>query len=136
MLIAFIIGAYTLGYRSAEAPETLPPLPTATTSEVVHMIIAPGMGSVSTFNDIPYHANMSVADALSTLAEEKKIMLESKDYGGELGVFIESINGAGKGNSDAWWQFWVNGVYSKTGVSKTVLQPDGQIVFIFTGNQQ
>lgn len=135
-LIAVAVGVFAVGYYSAPALRYGVPTEMATSSETVHLLLFDGTGKVSTFREIPYHTGMTVADMLQTLSDEKQLTLQSKDYGAELGVFIESINGVGKGNTSAWWQFWVNGRYGNMGVSQTVLQPGDQIVFALTTNQQ
>lgn len=64
--------------------------------------------------------------------------LEYRDFGGDMGVFIESIEGVGKrrGDEGKWWQFWVNGEYAELGVSSVEVTPGDEIEFRFTGDQE
>jgi len=93
-----------------------------------------GDGTVKTFTDIKFQKDkVNVFEVLSVLSVDKKIELAYKDYGGDLGIFIQSINSLpGEGTSDKWWQFWVNNVYSTSGVSSYYLNSGDVIGFKFT----
>src|SRR3989344_7287649 len=72
-------------------------LPLATVSLMVDF----GNGTVKTVSDIPWNTGQTVFDVLKKLDTEKKLALSYKDYGGELGAFIEAIDGV-KGSSKTW----------------------------------
>jgi nickel-dependent lactate racemase len=54
------------------------------------------------------------------------------DYGGGMGVFINSI-ASSKNTKDKWWQYWVNGEYAKVGVSNYRPSSGDVIEFKLTG---
>lgn len=132
VVIALLLGAFSLGYHAAPKPLPLHVYSTATT---VSVMVDAG-DTVKTFTDIPYVEGETVFSLLSSLASTSQITLSSKDYGGDLGVFIESIDGVGAGAKDKWWQFWVNNEYSTVGASSYVLAAGDTVVFKFTKSQQ
>jgi hypothetical protein len=69
---------------------------------------------------------MTVYQALQSAGEKGNFKLSVKDYGGELGVFVEAIDGQ-KGKSDAWWQYWVNNAYGEIGASNAKINPGDAI---------
>ncbi|MFH1253144.1 MAG: DUF4430 domain-containing protein [Candidatus Uhrbacteria bacterium] len=90
-----------------------------------------GDGTVKTFTEVSLPKDSaSVFDVLLALSNEKKLALVYKDYGGDLGIFIQSINAVpGEGASDRWWQFWVNNIYSQIGVSNSLVKAGDVIEF-------
>jgi len=69
------------------------------------------------------------------LSEPDKAALKDA-FGGELGIFIESINGVPEGVAkDKWWQFWVNNQYSNVGASAYTVNPGDIIEWKFTKGQ-
>ena len=58
------------------------------------------------------------------------------DYGGDLGVFIESINSVGNDTEgNKWWQYWVNDKHAEIGVSSYLVQPEDVVEFKFIESQ-
>src|SRR3989344_2429194 len=49
-----------------------------------------------TYTDFPIQATTTVFKALKFVSEKNALELKYKDYGGTLGMFIESIGGVGK----------------------------------------
>lgn len=77
--------------------------------------------------EIPWEEGMTAFRALQKSAERASFNLEYKDYGGDMGVFITSINGQTGENQKAWWQFWVNGKYADKGASTYTLNPGDSV---------
>lgn len=66
---------------------------------------------------------------------ESDIEFTYKDFGGDMGMFIETINGVGKGSLSKWWQYWVNDEYATVGVSSYV-PGDGDVIrFVYTNEK-
>jgi hypothetical protein len=104
---------------------------------VVHLMIDYGNGTVKTYNDVSVAYSDTVFTVLKAVADKNNIDLEYKDYAGDMGVFLESINAIGKDSTGKkWWQFWVNGVYSQVGVSSYKVQAGDSIELKFTQEQQ
>ncbi len=61
-------------------------------------------------------------------AEKQGLQLVTKDFGGSLGIFIESINGV-KNNAtpNYYWQFYINGQRSSLGISSATVSPHDRI---------
>lgn len=68
---------------------------------------------------------MTSGETVFELLQNQDIELDYQDYG-EAGAFITGINGLA-GTNDNYWAFYVNGEYSKTGVSQTTLS-EGDVV--------
>jgi len=102
----------------------------------VSIMIDDGM-SISTMSDVPMIATSTVFDVLRIVSEDKSIDLKYKDYGGELGMFIETIDGLPEeGSKDMWWQYWVNNEYGVIGASNMTVSAGDIILWKLTGNQQ
>jgi len=133
--LAILIGLFAIFYPAPQKEEVTPEqgvaqvVPKAAT---VSVIIDTGE-AMQKFPAVPYQDGMTVFSALQVLASSSSIQLSTKDYGGEMGVFIESINGVGPGDKTRWWQFWVNNEYSTVGASAYVLRPSDEVVFEFLG---
>lgn len=105
--------------------------------ENTRLMIDYGNGTIEIFDIASLTATSTLASVMVGLDAEGKIDLASKDYGGEMGLFIEKINGVpSKPSSDSWWQFWVNNVYSNTGASSYAVKPGDIIEFKFTKGQE
>lgn len=100
----------------------------------VSLMIDYGDGRVKTFHDL---SGATAFDVLKNATDANSTELKYKDYGGELGIFIESIGGIGKDPSGKkWWQYWVNNKYSQVGVSSYKIQPGDIIEFKFIQGQE
>lgn len=67
---------------------------------------------------------LSVADLLAHAAREKLLSLETKDYGGSLGIFVEGINGVRSDpRQQRYWTLYVNGERSPVGASSARVRP-------------
>lgn len=55
--------------------------------------------------------------------------IETQDYG-QAGVFVTGINGL-TNTSQNYWAFYINGEYSQTGASQTMLEPGDEIKFVY-----
>ena len=122
----FYVGFY-FGTNQALAPTT-PLADQLIGLQSASLMIDYGNGIVSVYNDTKLEPNQTVFDLLRLVASQNNLEFSTKDFGGELGVFIESIGGV-KNNSmaDYWWQYWVNNQYAKIGASQYRLAP-GDIV--------
>lgn len=62
--------------------------------------------------------DITVADALTRLVREEQLIMETKDFGAPLGVFIESLNGVKNDPpTDRYWHLYINGALSPVGAS-------------------
>ena len=95
-----------------------------------------GDDTLLSFPNVAVSEGDSVFDALRSATEGAGIDLSYKDYGGDLGVFVEAIDEKGKGSTDRWWQFWVNGAYSQVGASSYEAGPGDAIFWKFTGQHE
>lgn len=93
-----------------------------------------GNSEIKSFTSLDFTKNQNVFDLLKQITGQNNIELLYKDYGGDLGIFIESIGGI-KNNNDSYWQYWVNNQYSTKGVSSYVIQPNDVIEFKFIKGQ-
>lgn len=58
--------------------------------------------------------------------------LETKDFGGELGVFVEAINGIrNDAASSKYWTLYINGERSNVGASLEIVQPGDTVTWKF-----
>ena len=133
LLVVFGAGVL-IGVGVAQTPSSLDraAVPEGTVSVMLDL----GDGRIETVTNVPWQEGQTVFDVLTAAADEKGFIIESRDFGGDLGMFIETIAGVGKDpEGTRWWQFWVNNVYSMVGVSFSKTQPNDVIAFKFTGQR-
>jgi len=106
-------------------------------ADSVSIMIDYGNGTILTESAIPLSSTTTVFSVLKLATDKRDIPLIYKDYGGDLGVFVNSINGVGKDPAGKkWWQFWINNAYSQVGVSSAVVNPGDVIEFKYIQGQQ
>ena len=137
LIALFLVGiGFYVGKNYTAPAETPAAITEQTPVQTVSLMLDYGNGTVKTLNDIPWNASSTVFEVLKKLDEEKKIALTYKDYGGELGVFIEAIDGKkGDTKANTWWQYWVNNRYSTMGVSNNMLKAGDIVEFKLTKEQ-
>ena len=108
----------------------------STQVQSVSLMIDYGGGNIVSFSDIVIEGEESLFDVIQSTVEENNIPLGFKDFGGELGVFIESINGVPGESSNRWWQYWVNNKYGEIGVSSYTVKSGDVIELKFVEGQE
>ncbi len=101
----------------------------------INILIDPGDGDIVSFNKVDVQDDTSLGDILVSMQESKELEINYKDYGGDLGLFIEKIDGVGGDDSGRWWQYWVNNIYSLVGVSAYDVKKGDVIMFKYTSQQ-
>lgn len=135
LIAVFFIGVYVGGLEKESSTVTEDTVEMIEGEESVSIMIDYGNGTLNTFSDIAVTSTSSVFDILDTVTRENDIEFVYKDFGGELGVFVNSIGGVGQGTEDAWWQYWVNNEYGEVGVSSFVVEPEDVIEIKFIKGQ-
>lgn len=116
-LAIFFGGVYVGASLEPQAPLENDAQQVSEHEQSVSLMIDYGEGDIVSFLDIPTQEGESLFDVIYSVTEENNLPLGFKDFGGELGVFIESINDVPEEPSDKWWQYWVNNKYGEIGVS-------------------
>lgn len=65
-------------------------------------------------------------NAFDLLKTSHEVVFDQYDFG----VFIKSIDGL-EGNNEYYWAFYVNGVYGKTAIDKTILNSGDKLELIY-----
>lgn len=87
------------------------------------------------FSDITLQNDDTVYSVLSRLAEENEnLELDVIDYG-DLGMFINAINGKQSGNDNKYWQYWVNNEYGTVSADNYILREGDVILWKFTSSR-
>lgn len=133
--VVFLVGiSVGRGYQQTPTPQ---PTNQSEAQSVASLMIDYGDGRIKTYSDLSVNDQSTIFDVLKQAAEKNNIDLQYKDFGGELGIFIETIDGVGKDPAQKkWWQFWVNNKYSQTGVGSYKVQAGDVIQFKFTEGQE
>ena len=104
--------------------------------KTVSLMLDFGNGEIKTFKDIAIEEKTNLFDLLKKVTSENNLEFRYKDYGGDLGVLIESINNIGNNvGSDRFWQYWVNNEYAKIGASNYKLNPGDLIEWKYIKGQ-
>ncbi|MEX0668647.1 MAG: DUF4430 domain-containing protein [Candidatus Saccharimonadales bacterium] len=127
-----ILGAYAFNQYQANQSNGDTVSEEETIQESVEISLNYGDGEDSEIYYAQYKSGMSVFEALESASELNDFELEYTDYGGDLGVFVESINGY-SGGDDKWWQFWVNDEYQTSGMSSVIVSSGDIIELRLTG---
>ena len=97
----------------------------------VDLAIDYGNGDEQSFPELLARESDTVLDLLETLERQNGITIEKRSFSG-LGVFIEAIHGVHNTNN-SYWQFWVNGEYSKVGAGQYELKEGDTVLWKRTG---
>ncbi len=95
-----------------------------------------GNGKIETFNNVELKNDTTIFALLEKVTRENNIEFSYKDYGGELGVLIESIGEtANNFESDHYWQYWVNNSYAQIGASNYQMKEGDVVEWKYTKGQ-
>lgn len=134
-IIIIVLGWYFIPQKS-EAP-VLPLQNAQPLTGTATVAINTADDSKVVFNDVVVKDGTTLFEALKELELRGDISLQYKDYGDNLGIFIEKINGIPSGGAtSSWWQYWVNGEYGNVGANTFILKPNDVIEWRFTGAQE
>jgi len=134
-VVIFIFGM-SVGKSPAFAPTSLE-VARDTETQTTSVMVDYGNGKITTISDIQLQVTSTVFDVLKSASEKNNLDLKYKDFGGDLGIFVESIGGVGKDPAGKkWWQYWVNNQYSQVGASGRVVKPGDVILFKFIEGQE
>ncbi|MCH7882934.1 DUF4430 domain-containing protein [Patescibacteria group bacterium] len=123
ILAVFFVGFY-FGQQQASSPVEQETVSTQEAIQRVSLMLDFGNGTIKTFRDIEWKQGMNVFDLLKSVAGKNNLEFSYKDYEGDLGVFIKSIdNLENSAEGNFWWQYWVNNKYGKVGSSNYILKP-------------
>jgi hypothetical protein len=81
---------------------------------------------------IPYEEDMTAEDVMKEVQSQhpESFWYESIEYGGDLGTFVQSINGIAENNREKmYWILYINGKKSNKGISTLKLKPDDIIMW-------
>lgn len=132
IIIAVFVFGFVLGQKYTVAPSEKVDLSTDNQQiqeeRTANLMFDFGDGDIKAFNNIIVNDGETIFDLVKEVAAKNNIKLGYKDYGGDLGVLIESI-GEKKNNFDAgyYWQYWANNDYAKVGAGTYKLN-DGDII--------
>jgi hypothetical protein len=94
---------------------------------LVDLAIDYGNGDEQSFPGRVVRHGDTVLDLLTALERQNGIAIEKRNFPG-LGVFVEAIQGVHNTN-DSYWQFWVNGEYSKVGAAQYELKDGNKVLW-------
>lgn len=93
-------------------------------------------GRVTTYARVPITAGDSVWQLMEVLQRTRGLAIESKDFGGDLGVLITGIGGVANDTTGSrYWHYWVNQRFAQVGVSAYRVNPGDQVMWKYTSGQ-
>lgn len=135
----FIFG-FTVGQRYSIAPSQQTHLSTddqqTQGEKTANLMFDFGNGDIRTFNNIVIEDDTTIFELVKEVTSKNNIEFGYKDYGGDLGMLVESI-GEKKNDFDTgyYWQYWVNNDYAKVGASVYKLKNYNIIEWKYTKGQ-
>ena len=69
---------------------------------------------------------LNLENAMNFIARDTDFTFSGKKFGGDLGLFVEEINGV-KNNSDKYWVYYINDTKAQVGISNYIIQPNDLI---------
>jgi len=133
----FFVGFY-IGQQQILAPANKPAGVNQQAEQQIQvsLMLDFGNGEIQTFNDIFLEEETTVFELLKKITSENNLEFRYKDYGGELGALIESINNvANDVKANRFWHYWVNNVYAEVGASNYQLKDGDVIEWKYVSNQ-
>ena len=106
--ILVILVAFLFGFFLARAipPAIVVPTLYTETNPTVSIMLDFGDDELISYTKIPFTDNMSVFDVLLHLNDSDTITIEYDDYGANMGVLINSIEGRKNGGpQNRYWQY-------------------------------
>lgn len=110
LAILFFIEKYSLEKEiriSLELQEKSQEILQEVVEKRISYIINKGEGEILQYQ-IAFAPDSTVFSLLEELSQRKNFEISYKIYS-EMGVFVESIDGAKNGTDGKYWQYWVNG---------------------------
>ena len=136
-LFGVLFGALAFGVLLGFSLADIGYMPTGTEAGreeiLVDLAIDYGNGDTQSFPGQVVRQGDTVLDLLEILERQKGVAFEKRNFPG-LGVFVEAIHGIHNTN-DSYWQFWVNGEYSKVGASQYELKDGDRVLWKRTGER-
>ncbi|MFH1354059.1 MAG: DUF4430 domain-containing protein [bacterium] len=88
-----------------------------------------GPGEVMVY-EVAVEGEATVREVLEGAVVRSGLLLDVKDYGEELGIFVEAINGvAGDAGRGTYWHLYINDVLSPVGASTAKVMPGDRITW-------
>jgi len=130
-VVIFIVGAY-VGIRSVTPSASV----NGISEGIVHIMIDSGNDSLKTV-EVLLAGTSDLFTILQHAQKNGDLELVYTDYGGDMGVFLQGINGVGEDSSaNKWWHYWVNGEYAMVGVSSQIVSPGDVVLFKYMPAQE
>ena len=145
--IIIIAAIFFLGFYTGQHYIVVPDLPTGQIKDEedkeqikdkisASLMLDFGNGKIETFNNVELKNDATVFTLLEKVTRENNIEFSYKDYGGELGVLVESISEtANNFESGHYWQYWVNNSYAQIGASNCQLKEGDVVEWKYTKGQ-
>jgi len=136
-LALFLFGFY-VGSNNVNLENGVTSVSELKSENKVSILLDFGNGKVILLDEVEIIEGETLANALEGALAREGLEFQAKDYGGDLGMFIEAIDGVGLGEEESgkWWQYWVNNQYGRLGVSSYVVTSGDIIYFKFSNDQQ
>ncbi len=134
-LAALAVGL-AVGWRLPRGPVVGPAPVERTSASTASVLLDYDDGRVTTYADMPVTAGDSVWQLMAELTRSNHLVIDAKDFGGELGRLVTGIGGvANDAARNRFWHYWVNQRFADVGVSAYRLQPGDQVMWKYTGDQ-
>ncbi|MDP3685777.1 MAG: DUF4430 domain-containing protein [bacterium] len=86
----------------------------------------------TTTYQFPTQTESTVADLLLRASKEQGLRMETKDYGGSLGIFVEALNDVrNDSKKKLYWSLYVNETLSQLGASSTRVRPGDTVTWTY-----
>lgn len=148
--LAFVLGVLLIRWPGgAPAAESLIPIPAAATAAAPVTSLPAASSPIATVSLVVespagvQHAlvspvdGMTAADALLAAHAAGRLTADVKDFGGELGIFVEALNGlANDPPSNQYWLLYINGVKSAVGASSALVRAGDTVTWKYEKAEQ
>jgi hypothetical protein len=124
--LIFLLAFTLTGVGCAKAPEATQPSIVPAQSVTSTLTLQVDDKSYS----VPFSENLTVYDLMIDIKDNQDLTFDGKDYGPDMGFFIESINGIkGDTENNLYWVFYLNDKKAEAGFSATNLNPNDIITW-------
>ncbi len=135
-ILVLFLGIFWFFRNQAQAPTDGPDLILPAVQIKADLAIDFGGGKAESYPGAVLDGEKTVFSLLQAYEKSTGQKIGYKDYGGDMGVLIESINNvANDPQTGTYWQFWVNGEYAKVGASAYQLKAGDKVEWKYIKSQ-
>jgi hypothetical protein len=130
IVIVLVLGLAAVAWVADRRPVAGPTVSTEEAAGPSQVAIVVASGGATRAYGVDVVGETSAAALLLSAADQHGFPVESRDFGGDLGLFIEAIDGIeSNAETGRYWFLYVNGQAAPAGASATIIHPGDTVTW-------